>query len=88
MPNFFFLLAGEKFSEMVETYSLGHDDDEIDDMEDEMDSGKEGHKTFDDCEAEAKVAIREAEVPFAIVFRGSKIYAYVAHDKTSTFEAI
>lgn len=95
MPKFFFLVAGEKVSEMFQGYHLKDgispvEDYEVlfTDFEDFMDYSKSGHDNFEDCETEAKVAIREAEAPFAVVFRGSKIYAYVAHDKTSTFEVI
>lgn len=93
--HFFFLLAGEKLSETFDNYcmrsrsdSFGRVFHDLTDFEEEMDTTKEGHKDFDSCEDEAKVALQESELPFAIVFQGSKIYGYISKEKTATFEVI
>ena len=90
--RFFYILAGETLSEMFSNYGLKQEISgetvDLSEFEDQFIDTSDGCENFDDCEAEAKLALREAEVPFAVVFRGSKIYAYVAHDKTSTFEVI
>lgn len=96
MPRFFILLAGYRFSEMLTSYSLRvHSSDygdhlftDLSTFEDQLDVKSEGHETFEEAEAEAKDAMNEEGMPFAIVFQGSKLYAVVTSSKTITFEAI
>jgi len=91
--NFFFLLAGETISTMLSAYGISaakleSDMTDMTDIEEVMNDTAFGHDSFDECEHEAKEALRESRVPFAVVFQGSKIYAYISNEKTATFETM
>lgn len=92
--RFYYALAGDKLSDMVEGYGFGFPKDEsLNQIEDEMDKKPKeetmDHNTsFDDCEREARDAMKDSDVPFAIIFQGSKIYGVITKDLTKTHEVL
>lgn len=89
MTKFYYMLAGDSFSDMIDGYALGYPGDEtLFGIEYDMRKDKYGHEDFDSCVDEAQVALYESGATFAVVFQGSKLFGVITKDKTITFEVM
>jgi hypothetical protein len=93
-PRYFFMLAGDTIIDMFTQYAMtteysdNNDNHKLEDFQDEMEKSRFGSVDFDICEAEAKDYMKDAEVPFAIVFKNTKLYALITKDSTKFFEVL
>jgi len=91
IKRFFFILAGDAFSSIYHAYGILHHHHypiNLEEFEDRLDTGNAGHEDFDQCEREAKEAMRESASPFAVVFQGNRLYGVISKDRTSTHEVL